>query len=290
MKRMSILLSINGSAESRSAAHIAWQIAKQTGAKITAQHVIDSLAVWKFLSYTSSGFIGSGPYMEASERINEALRSISESLLLSYESQTEGQGLQSQSCIDEGDIVSSICQRAKDHDLVIVGSSLGQARDELVDLSKKCPSPLLVIQKSTSAWSRICVLLTDETVNEDTIWNISEFGSALGLSTELYLKSPFGKARTLRWASKLACGRNLPVVAIRHAYDGYAIGPAALPIVLAKDTTSGAEGNEAIKNYLSMDNSAIIIWPADSKKRSISQKNLPSTLRSRNCQTSRKIS
>ncbi len=290
MKRMSILLSIDGSAESRSAAHIAWQIAKQTGSSVTAQHVIDSSAVWKFLSYSSAGFIGSGPYMEASERISEALRSIAESLLLSYNSQADGQGLQNRSCIDEGNIVSSICQRAKDHDLVIVGHSLGQARDVLVDLGKKCPSPVLVIQKSTLAWSRICVLLTDETVNEETIWDISEFGSALGLSTELYLNSSFGKEHTLHWANKLACIRGLPVVAIRHAYDGYVITPTTLPMVPVNNTTNSAAANGAIKAYLSMDNPAIIIWPAEYIKMSTAEENQPSSLASRSCHASRKAS
>ncbi len=290
MKRMSILLSINGSAESRSAAQIAWQLAKQAGANITAQHVIDSLAVWKFLSYSSAGFIGSGPYMEARERINEALRSIADSLLLSYSSQADGQGLQNCSYVDEGNILSCIYERAKDHALVVIGHCSERTDDLYLQLGKICPCPVLVIKKSTALLSRICVVLNDESVNEETIWDISEFGTSFGLSTELYLHSSSGKEQTLRWASKLACVRSLPVVAIRHTYDGYAISPSTLPIALVKNTTSGAEANEALKNYLSLDNSAILIWPVDSKKMSTFQENLPSTLTSGSCQTSRKAS
>jgi nucleotide-binding universal stress UspA family protein len=262
MKRISILLSIDGSAESRSAAHIAWQLARQTESSITAQYVVDSAAVWKFLSYSSAGFIGSGPYMEANSQINEALRSIADSVLLSYNSQAEGQGIHNCSYIDEGDIVNSICDRAKEHDLVVIGHSAGRENDIFLELGKICPCPVLIIQKNTTRWSRICVLLTDETVNEDTIWDISEFGNALGLSTELYLHSSSGKEQTLVWANRLACLRGLPVVAIRHAYDGYVMG-AETVLVVPIDNKTRATANEAIKTYLSMDNPAIVLWPAE---------------------------
>ena len=269
MKPMSILLTIDGSAESRSAAYIAWQLAKKTGSSITAQHVIDSLAVWKFLSFKSAGFIGSGPYMEACERIKEALHAVAESLFLAYNSQAEGQGLNNRNYIDEGDFVSCICERAKEHDLVIVGHSLERTNDFYLELGKMCSAPVLVIQKSTMPWSKVCILLTDETVNEDTIWDISEFGSDLGLPTELYLHSSYGKEHTLRWANKLACVRGLPVAAIRHAYDGYAMNPGTLMVPVSNSTTD--VGANVITDYL-MDNSAVLIWPSEYIKMSTKEK------------------
>ncbi len=287
MKCMSILLTIDGSAESRSAAYIAWQLAKKTGSSITAQHVIDSLAVWKFLSFNSAGFIGSGPYMEANERINEALHAVAESLFLSYNSQAEGQGVNNRNCIDEGDFVSCICERAKEHDLVIVGHSLERTNDFYLELGKMCSAPVLVIQKSTMPWSKVCILLTDETVNEDTIWDISEFGSALGLPTELYLHSSYGKEHTLRWANRLACVRGLPVAAIRHAYDGYAMSPETLMVPVNNSTTD--VGANVITDYL-MDNSAILIWPTENVKKPATKEKHASIHPAKDSQRSRKAS
>ncbi|MBP9811500.1 universal stress protein, partial [bacterium] len=76
MKTRSYLLAIDGSQASRSAAQFAWDLAKQTSSKVVAQHVVDTAEIWRFLAYDLAGFIGSGLYMDARERITEVMYSI----------------------------------------------------------------------------------------------------------------------------------------------------------------------------------------------------------------------
>ena len=121
MKTNSYLLVLDGSAESRAAAFLAWKLAKQSGARVVAQHVIDIPAVANLLPFRKAGFIGSGPYMEAREHTVAELRSVAETLMLSYQAQAEGHNIDMETYIDEGDPAEEICKRAEAHELLIVG-------------------------------------------------------------------------------------------------------------------------------------------------------------------------
>ncbi|HMX46016.1 MAG TPA: universal stress protein, partial [Candidatus Obscuribacter sp.] len=102
MNGPSYLLTIDGSAESRSAAYFAWELARQTEARVAAQHVVDTRAIWQFLSYDLPGFIGSGVYLDAKERITEVMKSVAESLMLAYTSQVSELSDNHETYIDEG--------------------------------------------------------------------------------------------------------------------------------------------------------------------------------------------
>jgi nucleotide-binding universal stress UspA family protein len=188
MNGTSYLLALDGSAESRTAAHFAWELAAQTGASVVAQHVIDTAAAWQFLSYDRPGFIGSGVYMEAREQISSALRSIAEALMLSYCTQVQGRSITAKSHIDEGDPACEIVRRAADHDLVIIGHRSGPRQERLYEtLVKTCPCPVLVVGGSALQWSKVQMFVTDEIASAKSMQGIYHLGTALGLISEVYI-------------------------------------------------------------------------------------------------------
>lgn len=188
MNGTSYLLALDGSAESRTAAYFAWELAAQTGARVVAQHVIDTAAAWQFLSYDRPGFIGSGIYMEAREQIGSALRSIAEDLMLSYYSQVQGRSIESETFIDEGDPACEIVRRAADHDIVIIGHRSGPKRERLFEtLVKSCPCPVLVVGGSAMQWSKVQMFVTDEIASAKSMQGIYHLGTALGLISEVYI-------------------------------------------------------------------------------------------------------
>lgn len=189
MKGTSYLLSLDGSSESRSAASFAWALANRTGARVVAQYVVDSAAVWRFLSFDLAGFVGSGVFMAAREKIIDALHSIAEALLLSYAYQAEGQGIEPVTCIDEGDPVTEIANRAIDHDLIIYGYK--QHSDThpkfLEQLMEVSPCPILVVRNTTTPWSKLQIFATSDIADHPSIPDLYGMGLMLGLPVEVYL-------------------------------------------------------------------------------------------------------
>lgn len=189
MNGTSYLLAIDGSAESRSAAYFAWELARRTGARVVAQHVVDTQAAWRFLSYDRAGFIGSGLYMDAREQITAAMYSIAEALMVSYGSQIEGQSIEFENCLDEGDPATEIVRRSRNHDLVIVGHNGRDSSpvrygmfERLTDL---CTCPILVVGAGVEQWSKMQVFINSDVSYRSDISGICDLGSTLGLPTEI---------------------------------------------------------------------------------------------------------
>lgn len=193
MKTRSYLLAIDGSQASRSAAQFAWDLAKQTSSKVVAQHVVDTAEIWRFLAYDLAGFIGSGLYMDARERITEVMYSIAEALMLSYGSQAEGQSLDFENYIDEGEPAAEIARRAVDHDLVILGfharRSNRRQKSLFEELAKSCPCPVLVVGDVVKRWSKMQIFVSRDMVGSNTIDSICQTGEAFGLPVEILLDS-----------------------------------------------------------------------------------------------------
>lgn len=190
MNSTSYLLAIDGSQEACSAAHFAWDLANQTDSSVVAQHVVDTKAIWRFLSYDLAGFIGSGPYMDAKERITETLHSIAEALMLSYGSQAGGHCPEFETYIDDGEPADEIARRALDHDLVIIGYHGRHVarRPRLFEkLAETCPCPVLIVRDVSERWSKMQVLITNDIADPKTIHRIYQLGTVLGLPGEVYL-------------------------------------------------------------------------------------------------------
>ena len=193
MKTGSYLLALDGSQASRSAAHLAWQLASLTNSKVDAQHVVDTADLWKFLSYDLAGFIGSGPYIDAKERITQILHAIAEALMLSYSSQAGGRAQFFETFIDEGDPACEISKRAVDYDLVVLGfharASNSRRKVLFEELAKLCPCPLLVVRDVAKRWSKMQIFITRDIASPETIRGIFQVGALLAIPVEVLLDS-----------------------------------------------------------------------------------------------------
>jgi len=214
MKNNSYLLALDGSAEARAAAYLAWDLAKKTGARVDAQHVINVRDTWRFLRPKSAGFIGSGSYMEAFQRVSDGLRSVGEALMVSYRAQVEGQNINFAAHLDEGDLVTEICKRARLHDLLIIGHRKSPKTVQLGDyslceeLAGICSCPMLLVTASCDQWNKMCIHIEDTKVDLRAIETLSQFGQKLALSMKLHISSsiPLSEVKALLNALSLCHG------------------------------------------------------------------------------------
>lgn len=196
---LSILLSLDGSAQSRYAAELCWSIAKANGMTVDAQHVVDSLAAWDFLNFDIAGFIGSEPYFEAHETMLGCLNTIGESLTEAYEGQAAGHEITGKTYLDEGTTIREICWRAKDHALVAIGQrSTGMGspdedkrriprRSVAESLTYYCPRPLLVVQDRCEPWTKMKIVLSSLRIPSSLLESCIGFAKRLNIEPQIRL-------------------------------------------------------------------------------------------------------
>lgn len=197
MSEKSILLGLDGSAQCRYAAELAWAMSKTGEMRVDAQHVVDSLASWDFLSFDIAGFIGSGPYFEAHDVMRTTLMSVGQNLVDVYRTLALQYSVEGEAYLDEGATIREICLRAKDHSLVVLGhqSSGMQSPDEdqrkfprrsiAETLTQYCPVPLLVMQDRCRLWTKSRLLLGPSVVPPELLKSYFAFGKELGLETSV---------------------------------------------------------------------------------------------------------
>ena len=168
----SILLSLDGSAQSRYAAELCWALSKSNGWSVNAQHVVDSLAALDFLNFDIAGFIGSEPFFEAHEAMLRCLNDIGESLIEAYTGQAAGHEILGGAFLDEGTTIREICWRSKDHSFVAIGqrsTGMGTPDEDKRRLPRRsvaetltyyCPRPLLVVQDRCEPWTDMRIMLS----------------------------------------------------------------------------------------------------------------------------------
>lgn len=195
MSTQSILLSLDGSAQSRYAAEICWTLAKANNMTVDAQHVIDSLAAWDFLNFDIAGFIGSEPFFEAHETMLNCLSSIGEALTEAYEGQAAGHEISGTAHLDEGTTIREICWRAKDYTMVAIGqrsTGMGSPEEDKRRLPRRsvaetltyyCPRPLLVVQDRCQTWSKMNIVLSSFRIPSGLIESCLAFAKANRMST-----------------------------------------------------------------------------------------------------------
>ncbi len=190
-KKPSYLLVLNGSAEAQAAAGFAWGLADKTGAQVIAQQVIDVPAIWHFLNFKLPGLVGSGVYFEAEKKIAEALRSMADTVFLSYQTQAEGHGIKIEGCIDEGDTIAEICRRAEEHDLVIVGrlddDGFGpQDASFSFRLTKDCRKPVVFVKLEDE---KVHLSVANESFDEEAVLSVCEFAESMAIPVDAKLAS-----------------------------------------------------------------------------------------------------
>ncbi|MBX9689702.1 MAG: universal stress protein [Candidatus Obscuribacterales bacterium] len=199
MSGQSILLSLDGAAQSRYAAELCWMLAKANNMSVDAQHVVDSLAAWDFLNFDIAGFIGSEPFFEAHETMLQCLTSIGESLTQAYEGQAAGHAIAGNTYLDEGTTIREICWRAKDHTLVAIGQrSTGMNSPEedkrrlprrsiAESLTYYCPRPLLVVQDRCEPWTKMKIVLSSLRVPSSLLESCLNFAKQMKMEAQIRL-------------------------------------------------------------------------------------------------------
>jgi nucleotide-binding universal stress UspA family protein len=195
--KFSILLPIDGSAYSRSAAALTWEIAKRAGATVVAQHVVDTTGVRELIGHDVPGFLPSNPYSVTYDHICLGLHVMARVLQDNYKEAATKCGVQSPFHIDEGDPVGKICERAEFNDLVVIGHRRDPIQPEenhhrqikrlsiAESLAHECPKPLLIVQEKPASWQTMTIMLSMDHVNEYYIDSCIKFANFLGLTPEI---------------------------------------------------------------------------------------------------------
>jgi nucleotide-binding universal stress UspA family protein len=177
MHKLSILLGLSGSEQSKFAAETAWSIARKAGGRVVASQVVDTRMAWELIRNDRAGFVGSGVYLEAFENFSKSLESIANAVVNKFEAVANGQDVPTETLIEQGSPVRRLSERAVDHDLVVIGH---QARDPgskekehcnfiryavAEGLAHECPRPLLIVQGKFYGWSSMSILVSVDHLN-----------------------------------------------------------------------------------------------------------------------------
>jgi len=271
MKNNSYLLALDGSIESKAAAELAWNLAKKTGAKVVAQYVVNVRDTWKFLRPKSAGFIGSGPYMEAFERVTSGLRSVGEALMMAYRAQVEEQHIEFETHIDEGDLVAEICKRAKEHDLLIIGHQVSRSAETgqianyslCEELADVCPCPMLIVTASCKDWKKIRINFESTKTDLSAIEKLSEFGQKLGLPIELHISQsiPLAKAKALISAFSLCHNFSAWDIYMEGNKKDSSHTDELLVIIPASNGHRSSENDAQLRSYVhELSEPALLLW------------------------------
>lgn len=195
MHKPKILLSIDGSIQSKSAAKLCFDLAKKSGAQITAQHVIDIKGVRQFISYETPGLLGEKPYEASCRAIVAELHLLAGELEKAFRKQAALNKVQSSFVIDEGDAIEEITRRSQAHDLVVIGHRhqpimphelyrrqfmrLSVAEALAQDLHR----PLLFVQDQIESWDSMIILTVADYLDADY------FDACLALAQQFRLDS-----------------------------------------------------------------------------------------------------
>lgn len=196
MDKLSILLGLSGSEQSKYASEVAWSIAQNKNVKLTAEHVIDTKTVWELLRNDKPGFIGSGPYIAAYEGLRESMNSLATKLLEKYDSLARARNVDSTSVANEGSPVQLLSTNANNHNLVVIGHQPrpkpeDQDRERFIryavaeGLAHECPRPLLIVQKEVERWNSLTIMVSFDHLNFDFIDACISFANLLSLKPKL---------------------------------------------------------------------------------------------------------
>src|ERR1700735_1344319 len=121
MSTESYLVALDGSKDALNAGEVVWKLAKARGATLTALTVMDTQSIWDVLGQGQAGLIGSGPYIAAFETVRSSLKSISDALLMAFETRSLGHGIETKLISEEGNLAERVLHHTQDYDLTVLG-------------------------------------------------------------------------------------------------------------------------------------------------------------------------
>ena len=147
----SLLVALDGSEHSRSAVEYSIWLAARFDSSLTGLHIVDIVSLEGPFLHDISGSLGFEPYLDFSSKLREVLRQRGADLLDEFAERCRETGVHADTASQVGVIANEICERARTHDLVVVGhrgvnerfstSLLGGTTESV---TRKSPKPVLV--------------------------------------------------------------------------------------------------------------------------------------------------
>ena len=144
----SILVTLDGSEHSQTAARYAIWLAERLQATVVGLHVIDVVSIegsGAFL-HDVSGSLGFEPYLDFSSKMREALQTRGTVLLEQFLAACAERGVRADTQLATGIIANEICEQARTADLVVLGHrgvnerfSTGLLGGTTESVTRKCP-------------------------------------------------------------------------------------------------------------------------------------------------------
>jgi nucleotide-binding universal stress UspA family protein len=196
MKLSKILLPIDGSAYSQYAAEVAWRIARQNGATVTALHVVDTASIRGLMGHVEPGFLNPDDYKTERDAILDALVRAAHKLLQNYKGDAQAAGIHVHTLVEYGNPADIISSLAKKFDLVVIGHKpFDRVSDRFTrqlmrlsvaeSLAESCPGPLMIVQSQPIDWSSLTIMLSSEHINRRYLDAGVELASQLSLQPAL---------------------------------------------------------------------------------------------------------
>ncbi len=116
-----ILVALDGSKSSQTAAEYAFWLAYKLGSSVTGQHVVDPRLVNLFIAPEFGEELGLGKAVVTRERVLRALKKIGKVILKCFKEEGKRREIEIETRLDEGYIVEEIVEYSRKQDLVIMG-------------------------------------------------------------------------------------------------------------------------------------------------------------------------
>lgn len=197
MKVQKILLAIDGSLYSQNAAEVAWRIAKQTGAAVTALHVVDTASVVDLIGHIEPGFLDLEDYKGERDAIVESMQRAGQRLMHAYAQAARHNKTHVEVIVECGNPADVIRATAVGYDLIVIGhkpfdsNQPQRYRRQLMRLSaaeylaESTPKPLLVVQGKPVEWKSMTIMLSLDHINRSYLDVSIEMSRQFGLQPAL---------------------------------------------------------------------------------------------------------
>ena len=146
-----ILVGIDGSEHSRTAARYAFWLGKRLGATVIGLHVIDIVSIEGSFFHDISGSLGFEPYLDFSSKMREVLYERGKVFLQEFTEAAVKRGVRTDTALSMGVVANELAERARTADLVVIGHrginekfSTGLLGSTAESVTRKCPKPVFV--------------------------------------------------------------------------------------------------------------------------------------------------
>lgn len=193
MKKVSILLGLDGSEASARAGQFALWLAAKANARIEICHVIDVGLINELVDFNRPGLLGSGPFIKTRDVIRNAMHEVGEALVEKFRAMALGNGIEAAASIVFGDPLETMLARAQGHAFVITGSSFGATKRDIrhrnlaSDLADSLDIPYVVVSPEWQIPVRLAWLTTEKSNYDDYLQYGMLLAETLGAAFDLEL-------------------------------------------------------------------------------------------------------